>query len=83
MLSLKPCTYLRFLFDPLYEEIVTNSSDLMVYMVRHVFIELVFPLSIFVPVMLTLFMDWKWITLTSIDRERGHSLEEVKKHLLD
>ena len=71
------------MLDLLYEEIVTNSSDLMVYMVRHVFIELVLPLSIFVPVMLTLFVDWTWIPLSNIDRERGRSLEEVKKHLLD
>jgi len=71
------------LFDPLYEEIVTNSSDLMVYMVRHVFIELVLPLSFFVAVMLTLFANWSWIPLSSIDRERGQSLEEVKKHLLE
>ncbi len=71
------------MFDPLYEEIVTNSSDLMVYMVRHVFIELVLPLSFFVAVMLTLFVNWSWIPLSSIDRERGQSLEEVKKHLLE
>tara|TARA_Y100001968_G_C19254357_1_gene666018 strand:+ start:345 stop:560 length:216 start_codon:yes stop_codon:yes gene_type:complete len=71
------------LFDPLYEEIVTNTSDLMVFMVRHFFIELVLPLSIFVSVMLTLFVDWSWIPLSSIDLERGHSLEEVKKDLLE
>ena len=81
-LSLVHCTYLLFLFDPLYEEIVTNTSDLMLYMVRHVFIELVLPLSIFVAVMLTLLVDWSWIPLSSIDREGAHSLEEVKKHLL-
>ena len=72
---------LRSLFDPLYEEIVTNTSDLMVYMVRHVFIELVLPLSIFVAVMLTLFVDWSWIPMTSIELERGQSLEDVKKNL--
>ena len=55
----------------------------MIYMVRHVFYELVMPLSIFVSVMLILFVDWSWIPLSSIDRERGHSLEEVKKHLLE
>ena len=75
--------YLSFLFDPLYEEIVTNSSDLMVYMVQHVFIELVLPLSIFVAVMLTLFIDWSWIPLSSFEQGRGHSLEEFKKHLLE
>tara|TARA_B100000902_G_C26535792_1_gene540083 strand:+ start:107 stop:262 length:156 start_codon:yes stop_codon:yes gene_type:complete len=48
---------------------------------RHVFIELVLPLSILVAVMLTLFVDWSWIPLSRIDKERGHSLEEVKKHL--
>jgi len=71
------------LFDPLYEEIVTNSSELMVYMYRHVFIELILPLSIFVAVMITLFVDWNWIPISSIDRERGSSLEEVKKRLLE
>ncbi len=71
------------MFDPLYEEIVTNTSDLMVYMVRHFYIELFLPLSIFVPVMLTLFVDWSWIPISSIDRERGQSIEDAKKHLLE
>tara|TARA_B100000579_G_scaffold368774_1_gene329861 strand:- start:839 stop:1054 length:216 start_codon:yes stop_codon:yes gene_type:complete len=71
------------LFDPLYEEIVTNTSDLMVYMVKHVFIELVLPLSIFVGVLLTLFVDWSWIPLSSIESKRGSSLEELKKQILD
>jgi len=71
------------LFDPLYDEIVTSISDLMVYLVRHFFIELVLPLSIFVAVMLILFVNWSWIPLSSIERERGLSLEEVKKHLLE
>ena len=71
------------MFDPLYEEIVTNTSDLMVYMVRHLFIELVLPLSIFLSVMLTLFIDWSWIPISSIERDRGKSLEEVKKHLFE
>ena len=75
--------HLGFLFDPLYEEIVTNTSELMVYMVRHFFIELVLPLSIFFASMLTLFMDWSWVPLSSIDRDRGHSLEKIKKHLLE
>ena len=78
-----PSTYLGFLFDPLYEEIVTNTSDLMVYMVNHFLIELVFPLSIFVAAMLTMFVDWNWIPLSISDRERGHSLEEIKNHLLE
>ena len=71
------------MFDPLHEEIVTNSSGLMVYMVRHLFIELVLPLSIFVAVMLTLFVDWSWIPISSIERERGNSLENIKKHILE
>ena len=71
------------MFDPLYEEIVTNSSGLIVYMARNVFIELVLPLSIFVAVMLTMFIDWSWIPISSIERERGHSLEEIKKSLLE
>ncbi len=71
------------MFDPLYEEIVTNTSDLMVYMVKHVFIELVLPLSIFVGVLLTLFVDWSWIPLSSIESKRGSSLEELKKQILD
>ena len=53
----------------------------MVYIVRHFFIELFLPLSIFVAVMLTLFVNWNWIPISSIERERGISLEEVKKHL--
>ena len=71
------------MFDPLYEEIVTNTSDLMIYMVRHVFIELILPLSIFVAVMLTLFVDWTWIPISIIERERGTSLEDLKKHLFE
>ena len=71
------------MFDPLYEEIVTNTSDLMVYMVRHVFLELVLPLSIFVAVMLTLFVNWSLIPISSIERERGLSLEKVQKHLYE
>ena len=69
------------MFDPLYDEIVTNTSDLMVYIVRHFFIELFLPLSIFVAVILTLFVNWNWIPISSIERKRGISLEEVKKHL--
>jgi len=71
------------LFDPLYEDIVTNTSELIVYMVKHVFFELVLPLSIFVGVMLTLFVDWSWIPISSIERERGPSLEQVKKDILE
>ena len=71
------------MFDPLYDEIVTNTSGLMVYVVRHVFFELIFPLSIFVAVMLTMFLDWSWIPISGNDGERGKSLEEVKKHLFD
>jgi hypothetical protein len=71
------------LFDPLYEEIVTNTAELIFYMVKHVFFELVLPLSIFVGVMLTLFVDWSWIPISSIERERGRSLEQVKKNILE
>ena len=71
------------MFDPLYNEIVTNTSDLMVYLIRHFFIELVLPLSIFVASMLTLFVNWSWIPISSIERERGLSLEKVKKHLYE
>ena len=52
-------------------------------MVRHVFVELVLPLSIFVPVMLTMFVDWSWIPISSIESERGLSLEKVKKQILE
>ena len=52
-------------------------------MVRHFFIELVLPLSIFFAVMLTLFVNWSWIPLSNIDRERGPSLEGLKKDLLE
>ena len=71
------------MFDPLYEEIVTNNCELMVYLTRHVFIELVLPLSIFVAVMLTLFVDWSCIPISSIECERGLSLEKIKKQLLE
>ena len=71
------------MFDPLYNEIVTNTSDLMVYLIRHFFIELVLPLSIFVAAMLTLFVNWSWIPISSIEREKGLSLETVKKHLYE
>ena len=71
------------MFDPLYEEIVTNTAELIFYMVKHVFFELVLPLSIFVGVMLTLFVDWSWIPISSIERERGRSLEQVKKDILE
>tara|TARA_Y100001968_G_scaffold321123_1_gene355037 strand:- start:2106 stop:2321 length:216 start_codon:yes stop_codon:yes gene_type:complete len=71
------------LFDPLYEEIVTNSSDLIDFVARHVFFELVLPLSIFFSVMLTLFVDWGWIPISNADRKRGISLENLKKHLLE
>tara|TARA_B100000945_G_scaffold19805_1_gene14331 strand:+ start:614 stop:772 length:159 start_codon:yes stop_codon:yes gene_type:complete len=52
-------------------------------MVRHVLIELVLPLFIFVVVMLTLFADLSWIPLSSIDRNKVQSLEDVKKHIFD
>tara|TARA_Y100001968_G_C19043964_1_gene565882 strand:+ start:339 stop:554 length:216 start_codon:yes stop_codon:yes gene_type:complete len=71
------------LFDPLYEETVTNTSDLMVFVAQHFFIELVLPLSIFVAVMLTLYVDWSWIPILSHERERGYSLEEIKKHIFE
>ena len=71
------------MFDPLYDEIVTNTSELIVYLVRHFFIELILPLSIFVAVMLTLFVNWSWIPIPSIESERGISLEEIKKKLLE
>ena len=69
------------MFDPLYEEIVTNTSELIVYLARHVVIELVLPLSIFVGVMITMFVDWSWIPISRIEQQRGLSLEEVKKLL--
>ena len=71
------------MFDPLYNEIVTSTSDLMVYLIGHFFIELVLPLSIFVAAMLTLFVNWSWIPISSIERKRGLSLEKVKKHLYE
>ena len=71
------------MFDPLYEEIVTNTSELMVYVVRHVFVELIFPLSIFIGLMITLLVDWSWMPISSIERLSGHSLEDVKKHILE
>ena len=52
-------------------------------MVRHLLVELFLPLSIFIAVMLTVFVNWSWIPLSTIERERGISLEEVKKNLLE
>ena len=52
-------------------------------MVRHVFFELVLPLSIFLAVMITLFMDWSWIPISEIDKERGVSIEKLKKQLFE
>ncbi|KGG19859.1 hypothetical protein EV03_2248 [Prochlorococcus marinus str. PAC1] len=40
-------------------------------------------MSIFVAAMLTLFVTWSWIPISSIERERGLSLEKVKKHLYE
>ena len=69
------------MFDPLDDEFVTNSSDLMFYIIRHFFIEQVLPVPIFVAAILTLFVNWSWIPISSIERKRGLSLEKVKKHL--
>ena len=52
-------------------------------MARHFFIELVFPLSIFIAAILILFVDWSWIPLSSIDRARGQSLEDLKNKILE
>ncbi len=71
------------MYDPLYDEIVTNTSDLMVYITFHVFMELFLPLSIFFAVMITLFVDWKWIPLSRIEKEKGYSIELLKKHLFE
>ena len=71
------------MYDPLYDEIITNTADLMLYIPSHIFIELILPMSIFFAVMLTLFVDWSWIPISSIERERGSSLEEVKNHLFE
>ena len=72
-----------FLFALLYKEIVTNKEELMLFLTRHFFFELVVPLSIFIAVMLTFFVDWSWIPISAFERQRGHSLEEVKKNLFD
>ena len=82
MLKLRSFLHLRFLFDPLYEEIVSSSSDLIDFVVKHVFYELVLPLSIFFSVMLTLFVDWSWIPISNVERKRGISLENLKNQLL-
>ncbi len=71
------------MFDPLYEGIVTNTSDLIIYLIRHFFIELILPSSIFVAVMLTLFVNWSWIPIPSNESERGISLEEIKKETIE
>ncbi len=69
--------------DPLYEEIITNISDLMGYVFQPVFIEFVLTLSIFVAAMLTIYVDWTWIPILSFERKRVHSLEEVKRYILE
>tara|TARA_Y100001968_G_scaffold57457_1_gene48601 strand:+ start:625 stop:840 length:216 start_codon:yes stop_codon:yes gene_type:complete len=71
------------LFDPLYEENITNSSELVVFFFRHIFIELILPLSIFIATMLTFLVDWSWIPIQSIDRARGNSLEDIKKKIFE
>ena len=71
------------MYDPLYQEIVTNTSELLDYASRHIFIELVLPLSIFIGFMLTFFVDWSWMPNSSFERARGTSLEEIKKNLYD
>ena len=59
----------------------TNSSELFVYFSRHIFLELIFPLSIFAAVMATFLVDWSWIPISANDKVRGISLEELKKNL--
>ena len=82
-LSLLVCIIRRILFDPLYDELVTNNSELMVYFARHIFMELVLPLSIFCAIMITLLVDWSFIPLSSTESERGISLEDLKKSLFE
>ena len=72
----------KFLFDPLCDEVVTNTSELLIFLNRHFFLELVFPLFIFFAVMVTLLVDWNWIPLSSIDKSRGLNVEELKRKLL-
>ena len=72
----------KFLFDPLCDEVVTNTSELLNFLYRHFFLELVFPLFIFFAVMVTLLVDWNWIPLSSIDKSRGINVEELKRKLL-
>ncbi len=71
------------MFDLLYDEIVTITSDFMVYMVGHIFIELVLALSTFVVVMLIPFVDLSWIPNSSIERESVHSIDKFKKHVFE
>tara|TARA_B100000965_G_C19436355_1_gene688771 strand:+ start:619 stop:834 length:216 start_codon:yes stop_codon:yes gene_type:complete len=71
------------LFDPLYDEIITNTSELMIYFIRHFFVELVLPLFIFIAALLTFLIDWSWIPISSVERLRGDSLEKVKKKLFE
>ena len=75
--------YSQFMYDPLYKEFVSNTSDLVVYLARHFFIELVLPLSIFSSLMLILFVDWSWLPISPNERERGLSLEAIKKNLIE
>ena len=70
------------MFNPHFEQIITNTADLMLYISKQVFIELILPLSIFIAVMIIIFVDWSWIPISSIEMKRGNSLEDVKKQLL-
>ena len=55
----------------------------MDYFAKYIFLELVLPLSFFIPVMLTFFVDWSWIPISSEDRDRGNSIELIKKNLFE
>ena len=75
--------YLRFFFDPLYEEITSNTSDLMVYVISHFFYRAFFAIVYFCCCYAYSLCGLELIPISSIERERAHSLLYVKKHILE
>ena len=71
----------RTLYDPLTNELVNTTSELLIYLIRHFVFELIVPLIVFVPVMLIFFVDWTWIPISANNRSRAISLEALKNQL--
>ena len=74
---------LRLLIDPHYEAHIINTSDLMLYLARHVFIELVFPLITFTAGMHTFFAHWYSIHISTDGRARGNTIGELNENYIE